>query len=103
MMLASDNNMAESLGRALALEMGEETSFAGAAEATQHVMDELQIEGVQIFDNSGLGTKNRITPRALVELVELASDPEPPELNAPVTGLPTAHSTGTLAGRYSED
>ena len=102
MMLASDNNMAESLGRALALEKGEEASFDGAAEATQHVMDELRIEGVQIFDNSGLSTKNRITPRALVELVELAGDPEHPELNATVTGLPTAHSTGTLAGRYSE-
>src|SRR5699024_1846224 len=99
MMLASDNNMAESLGRALALEKGEEASFDGAAEATEHVMDELRIEGVQIFDNSGLSTKNRITPRALVELVELAGDPEHPELNATVTGLSTATSPGTLGRR----
>lgn len=102
MMLASDNNMAESLGRVTALEMGEEPSFAGAAEATHRVMDELEIEGVQLSDNSGLSTENHITPRALVELVELAGDPEHPELNATVTGLPTARSTGTLAGRYSE-
>lgn len=102
MMLASDNNMAESLGRLTALGMGEEASFTGATEATHGVMDELGIEGVRLSDNSGLSTENRITPRALVELVELAGGPEHPELNATVTGLPTAHSTGTLAGRYSE-
>lgn len=102
MMLDSDNNMAESLGRLTALEMTEEPSFAGASEATHRVMDELGVEGVRLSDNSGLSTENRISPRALVELVELASDPGHPELNATVTGLPTARSTGTLAGRYSE-
>src|SRR5699024_2493019 len=96
------NSMAGSLGRVLGREWGEEASCDGAAEAAQHLVDELRVEGVQIVDNSGLSTKNRITPRALVELVELAGDPEHPELNATVTGLPTAHSTGTLAGRYSE-
>ena len=63
-------------------------------------MDDLGIEGVSLSDNSGLSTENRITPRALVELVEAAADE--PRLNAAVTGLPTANSTGTLAGRYSE-
>ncbi|MBR8742012.1 D-alanyl-D-alanine carboxypeptidase/D-alanyl-D-alanine-endopeptidase [Nocardiopsis sp. MG754419] len=100
MMLASDNNMAEALGRVAALETGEEPDFAGAAAATHRVMDDLGIEGVDLSDNSGLSTENRITPRALVQLVKAAADH--PELNATVTGLPTAHSTGTLSGRYSE-
>ena len=100
MMLASDNNMAESLGRIAALEMGAEPDFAGAAAATHRIMDDLDIDGVELSDNSGLSTENRITPRALVQLVEVAS--KTPELNATITGLPTAHSTGTLAGRYSE-
>ncbi|WP_026119452.1 D-alanyl-D-alanine carboxypeptidase/D-alanyl-D-alanine endopeptidase [Nocardiopsis ganjiahuensis] len=100
MMLASDNNMAESLSRVAALELGEEPSFAGGAAATHRVMDGLGIEGVSLSDNSGLSTENRITPRALVQLIKAASDE--PRLNAAVTGLPTAHSTGTLAGRYSE-
>lgn len=100
MMLASDNNMAESLGRVTALELGEEPSFAGAADATHRVMDGLGIDGVSLSDNSGLSTENRITPRALVQLVKAATDES--RLNATVTGLPTANSTGTLAGRYSE-
>lgn len=100
MMLASDNNMAEALGRVAALESGEEPDFAGASAATHRVMDELGIDGVDLSDNSGLSTENRITPRALVQLLEAAADH--PELNATITGLPTAHSTGTLAGRYSE-
>ncbi|MFE9638569.1 D-alanyl-D-alanine carboxypeptidase/D-alanyl-D-alanine-endopeptidase [Nocardiopsis alba] len=100
MLLASDNNMAEALGRIAALEMGEEPDFPGAAAATHRVMEDLGIEGVRLSDNSGLSTKNRITPRALVRLVRTAS--EDPALNATLTGLPTAHSTGTLAGRYSE-
>lgn len=100
MMLASDNNMAEALGHVAALESGEEANFAGAAETTHRVMARLGIDGVDLSDNSGLSTKNRITPRALVRLLEAAGDH--PELNATLTGLPTAHSTGTLAGRYSE-
>ena len=100
MMLASDNNMAESLGRITALELGEEPDHAGAAAATHRVMDSLGIEGVRLSDNSGLSTENRITPRALVQLVKTAADD--PRLNATITGLPTSHSTGTLAGRYSE-
>ena len=102
MMLASDNNMAESLGRLAALELGEEPDFAGAAAATHQVLDDLGVEGVELSDNSGLSPENRITPRALVEMVQLAGDPEHPDLDAAVTGLPTAHATGTLAGRYSE-
>ncbi|WP_159944100.1 MULTISPECIES: D-alanyl-D-alanine carboxypeptidase/D-alanyl-D-alanine-endopeptidase [unclassified Nocardiopsis] len=104
MMLASDNNMAESLGRIAAIEMGEEPSFGGAAAATHRVMADLGVTGVELSDNSGLSPRNRITPRALVELLDLASSGERPDLNSAVTGLPTANSTGTLAkgGRYSE-
>lgn len=66
-------------------------------------MADLGVEGVELADNSGLSPLNKITPRALVELLESASSSERPELNATVTGLPTANSTGTLAqgGRYS--
>lgn len=103
MMLASDNNMAEALGRIAAIEMGEEPSFEGAAAATHRVMEELGVEGVRLADNSGLSPRNEITPRALVELLALAANGDRPELNSAVTGLPTANSTGTLAkgGRYS--
>lgn len=102
MMLESDNSMAEALGRIAAIGMGEEVSYEGAVEATHSVMADLGIDGVELSDNSGLSTENRMTPRSMAELLAAAVDPEHPELNATVTGLPTANSTGTLAGRYSD-
>ncbi|MFV2197162.1 D-alanyl-D-alanine carboxypeptidase/D-alanyl-D-alanine-endopeptidase [Nocardiopsis sp. LOL_012] len=101
MLLASDNNMAEALGRIAALGTGHEASFTGAAEATHRVMEDLGVNGVRLSDNSGLSTENLISPRALVKLLRAASDSENEHLSAAVSGLPTAHSTGTLAGRYS--
>ena len=103
MMLASDNNMAEALGRVTAISLDGEPSFDGAAAATHQVMEGLGVRGVRLSDNSGLSTENRITPRALVELLRLAASDDRPDLNAAITGLPTANSTGTLAsgGRYS--
>ncbi|MFE3458468.1 D-alanyl-D-alanine carboxypeptidase/D-alanyl-D-alanine-endopeptidase [Nocardiopsis aegyptia] len=104
MMLSSDNIMAEAMGRTAAIAMGEEHTFAGATAATHRVMADLGVEGVTLTDNSGLSTQNRITPRALVELVRLAADPGHAGLNAALTGLPTANSTGTLSSnnRYGE-
>ncbi|XKK37128.1 D-alanyl-D-alanine carboxypeptidase/D-alanyl-D-alanine-endopeptidase [Nocardiopsis sp. ARC36] len=102
MMLASDNILAESMGRITAIETGEEPTFDGATAATERIVSGLGVEGVSLTDNSGLSTRNRITPRALVELLELVASGERPDLGAAVTGLPTAHATGTLAGRYTE-
>ncbi|KOX16495.1 peptidase S13 [Nocardiopsis sp. NRRL B-16309] len=104
MMLSSDNIMAEAMGRTAAIAMGGEHTFEGATAATHQVMAELGVEGVTLTDNSGLSTENRITPRALVELVRLSADPGHPALNAALTGLPTANSTGTLSShnRYGE-
>ncbi|WP_223838632.1 D-alanyl-D-alanine carboxypeptidase/D-alanyl-D-alanine endopeptidase [Nocardiopsis deserti] len=103
MMLSSDNIMAEAMARAVAVETGHEATFAGATAATHQIMADLGVEGVRLSDNSGLSTENRITPRALVELLRLAANGDRPDLNAAITGLPTANSTGTLAsgGRYS--
>ena len=100
MLLASDNNMAEALGRIAALETGGEASFSGGVAATHRVMDSYGITGVELSDNSGLSPENQITPRALVEMLRVAS--EHPGLNAAITGLPTSNSTGTLGNRYTE-
>lgn len=102
MMLASDNILAEAMGRIAAIEMGAEPTFSGATESTERVVGDLGVDGVSLTDNSGLSTENRITARALVELVELVASGERPDLSAAVTGLPTAHATGTLVGRYTE-
>ncbi|GAB3211314.1 hypothetical protein GCM10027294_33130 [Marinactinospora endophytica] len=102
MMLRSDNNIAEALARQVAIARGEEPSFAGAATATHAVLEELGVPGVHVEDGSGLSVKNRITPRALVDLLLLSSDPQRPDLHYVLSGLPTANFSGTLSDRYSE-
>ncbi len=103
MMLESDNNLAEALSRQVAVAEGEDPSFAGAAEATNGVLDELGVDDVHVEDGSGLSVNNQITARALTDLLLLAADPERPGLHTTLTGLPTAHFTGTLAQRYGSE
>ncbi|MDA8369020.1 MAG: D-alanyl-D-alanine carboxypeptidase/D-alanyl-D-alanine-endopeptidase [Nocardiopsaceae bacterium] len=103
MLLESDNNIAEALFRQVALAKDEEPSWRGAAAATDEVMDELDVDDVHVEDGSGLSVNNDITPKALADLVMVAADPEHPDLYFLLSGLPTAHFSGTLAGRYSEE
>ncbi|MBB6174993.1 D-alanyl-D-alanine carboxypeptidase/D-alanyl-D-alanine-endopeptidase (penicillin-binding protein 4) [Nocardiopsis mwathae] len=103
MMLDSDNNIAEALFRQVALAKGEEVSFSGASRAVGRVMADFGVSGVHVEDGSGLTRNNRISPKALVELLEIAADPQHPELRATITGLPTAHFSGSLHDRYSAD
>ncbi|GAA1994762.1 hypothetical protein GCM10009799_21190 [Nocardiopsis rhodophaea] len=103
MMLESDNNIAEALVRQVALARGEDASFAGASAAVGQVMSELGVSGVHVEDGSGLTRNNKIKPKALVKLLATASDPENPDLRPAITGLPTAHFTGSLHDRYSDD
>lgn len=102
MLLESDNNIAEALFRKIGLAQGYDASFAGGAEGVSDVMEELGVQDVHVEDGSGLSVNNNITPQALVALVRLSADPERPGLYSAVSGLPTAHFTGTLANRYSD-
>ncbi|MFC3998986.1 D-alanyl-D-alanine carboxypeptidase/D-alanyl-D-alanine-endopeptidase [Nocardiopsis sediminis] len=101
MMLESENNIAEALSRQMAIAEGAEPSFAGAAGAVAGVVARLGITGVHAEDGSGLSVNNRITPKALVDLLALAADPERPELAYTLSGLPTGNFTGSLDDRYS--
>ncbi|GAA3756254.1 D-alanyl-D-alanine carboxypeptidase/D-alanyl-D-alanine endopeptidase [Salinactinospora qingdaonensis] len=103
MLLESENNIAEALAHHVAVTKGMQPSFEGAEAAVAEVMTDLGIEGVHVEDGSGLSVNNRITPKALVELLLLAADPQHPELHYVLSGLPTAHFTGTLDDRYAPD
>ncbi|MFC4563855.1 D-alanyl-D-alanine carboxypeptidase/D-alanyl-D-alanine-endopeptidase [Nocardiopsis mangrovi] len=103
MLLESDNNVAEALARQAAIAMDEEPSFQGASAAVDEVMADLGIDDVHVEDGSGLSVDNRITAKALVDLVLAAADPDRPDLYFTLTGLPTANFTGTLTERYSHD
>jgi D-alanyl-D-alanine carboxypeptidase/D-alanyl-D-alanine-endopeptidase (penicillin-binding protein 4) len=100
MMIESDNNIAEAMARQAAIARGLEPSFEGGSEAVESVLAELGVE-VRVDDGSGLSVNNRITAASLVEVLLLAADPDRPDLYFTLSGLPTAHFTGTLTDRYS--
>ena len=103
MLLESDNDLAESLGRLIAAERGLATTFDGATQAVLDVLRSLGVstDGARLADVSGLSTANLIAPATLVTLLRTAASPEHPELRPLLTGLPVAGFSGTLGDRYT--
>jgi D-alanyl-D-alanine carboxypeptidase/D-alanyl-D-alanine-endopeptidase (penicillin-binding protein 4) len=102
MMNASDNVMAESIGREVAAALGRPQSFDGAAHA---VLDEIGDAGIDttgavLFDSSGLSIDDRLTAQTLDEVVVAATGDEEPRLRPLVDLLPIAGGSGTLSNRF---
>jgi len=102
MMYASDNVMAEAIGREVAAATGRPQSFAGAVEA---VLDRLRSVGIntagaRLFDSSGLSVDNRLTALTLDDVVNAAAGDRTPALRPLVELLPIAGGSGTLSNRY---
>jgi D-alanyl-D-alanine carboxypeptidase len=100
-MLAESNNMiAETLARHVAIAIGKPATFSGAAAAVAAVDAKLGARGIHLYDGSGLSPLDKITPHALVKLIELAAGGKPgpakPALRSVITGLPVAGFSGTL-------
>jgi D-alanyl-D-alanine carboxypeptidase/D-alanyl-D-alanine-endopeptidase (penicillin-binding protein 4) len=96
-MLAESNNViAETLARQVAVATGRPGTFSGAARAVMAVDARLGVTGIAINDGSGLSTLDRISPLALVRLVRLAAETGPDRLRPAITGLPIAGFYGTL-------
>jgi D-alanyl-D-alanine carboxypeptidase/D-alanyl-D-alanine-endopeptidase (penicillin-binding protein 4) len=101
MLTNSDNDLAEALGRAVAIHAGDGADFAGEARAVTDALAGVGVgSGIQLYDASGLSRLDRVTPQALVDAVRLASDAGHPELQSILEGLPVAGFSGTLADRY---
>jgi D-alanyl-D-alanine carboxypeptidase/D-alanyl-D-alanine-endopeptidase (penicillin-binding protein 4) len=100
MLVDSDNVVAESLARQVALARGEPASYQGAAAAMTAVLAELglPVSDIVLSDGSGLSRGNRVTPALLAGL--LAAAVSRPELAGLFAGLPVAGWSGTLAERY---
>jgi D-alanyl-D-alanine carboxypeptidase/D-alanyl-D-alanine-endopeptidase (penicillin-binding protein 4) len=95
MLTRSDNDLAEALGRQVALATHQPASFAGTASATQSA---LGIAGVSLRDASGLSPLDKVTPLAVARLLAKASGDA---TYAPLlSGLPVAGFDGTLGARY---
>lgn len=102
MMNASDNVMAESIGREVAMARDKPVSFDGAARA---VLDEVGAAGVDtrgavLRDASGLSVDDRLTAETLDEVVTAAAGPDEPRLRPLVDLFPIAGGSGTLSNRY---
>jgi D-alanyl-D-alanine carboxypeptidase/D-alanyl-D-alanine-endopeptidase (penicillin-binding protein 4) len=97
MLIESNNVIAENLARQVAITAGRPATFSGAAAAVMAADRRLGVRGIQLVDGSGLSPDDRITPRALVQLVTLAARHAQPGLRPAITGLPVAGFTGTLA------
>ena len=97
MLIESNNVIAENLARQVAIATRRPASFTGAAAAVAATDRRLGVRGVHLVDGSGLSPDDRITPRALVQLIILAARPDDPRLRPVITGLPVAGFAGTLA------
>jgi D-alanyl-D-alanine carboxypeptidase/D-alanyl-D-alanine-endopeptidase (penicillin-binding protein 4) len=96
----SDNELAESLARHVALARKSTADFAGAAAAVMDTVADLGVERPLLHDASGLSRLDRVTPAQLVALLALAT--REPALAPLTSGLPVAAFSGTLATRYDE-
>ncbi len=101
----SDNLLAESLARHVALARDLPASFEGAAEAvTAAVADAgVDVSGVELSDGSGLSRLDLVPVSVLADLVAGAAGGSLDGASAVVSGLAVAGYDGTLADRGDDD
>ena len=102
MLKESDNTLAETLGRLVALHRGSKPAFADAGAA---VMQSVQDLGVDLGTSklagcSGLSYDTHISARVLADVVRVTADPKHPELHTITANLPVAAVDGTLKDSY---
>ncbi|MEO8815898.1 MAG: D-alanyl-D-alanine carboxypeptidase/D-alanyl-D-alanine-endopeptidase [Mycobacterium sp.] len=102
MMNASDNVMAECIGREVAAAMGRPRSFAGAVDAVidRLATADIEVGGAALQDSSGLSIDDRLAARTLDAVVQAAAGPGRPELRPLLDMLPVAGGSGTLSERF---
>ncbi len=104
MMNASDNVMAESIGREVAAAMHRPLSFAGAVDAVTNRLALAHIDTTRatLMDSSGLSADDRVTAKTLNEVMQAAAGPDESSLRALLDVLPIAGGSGTLSNRFSD-
>ena len=102
MVALSDNVMAETIGREVAMATGRPASFVGAVDAVISALNAANIDtaGASLADSSGLSVANLLTAKTLDEVVNAAAGPDQPVLRPMVDLLPVAGGSGTLSERF---
>ncbi|MFI9505829.1 D-alanyl-D-alanine carboxypeptidase/D-alanyl-D-alanine-endopeptidase [Nocardia sp. NPDC052566] len=119
-MVHSDNVLAETIGREIAVATGNPASFDGAVVALNAVLGKagFDLTGMGMHDNSGLSVDDRVPARLLDRILATAARPnavavtptgattaaDPDRLTATLApmldDLPVAGATGSLTSRY---
>lgn len=102
MVQLSDNTVAETLGRLVAVQTGRPGSTLDAIDAVTDEVKNLNVDlrHVTLHDLSGLSHSNRITPTALSEILALAASGKHADLDSLIPSLPVGGLNGTLQYRY---
>ncbi|MCL5689607.1 D-alanyl-D-alanine carboxypeptidase/D-alanyl-D-alanine-endopeptidase, partial [Neisseria meningitidis] len=102
MMNASDNVMAECIGREVAVAINRPQSFSGAVDAVTSRLNTAHSDtaGAALVDSSGLSLDNRLTARTLDATMQAAAGPDQPALRPLLDLLPIAGGSGTLGERF---
>ena len=102
MMNASDNVMAECIGREVAASMHRPLSFAGAVDAVTNRLALAHVDTSRdtLMDSSGLSIDDRVTARTLGDVMQAAAGPDQPALRPLLDVLPIAGGSGTLSNRF---
>lgn len=102
---ASDNYVAEAMGRLVALGVGKPASFGGAAEAVKEAVARMGVDtsGMALADASGLARASRISPAQLAGVLRAAATSPDADLRELTYLLPIAGATGTLESRLDGD
>ncbi|RBY94097.1 D-alanyl-D-alanine carboxypeptidase/D-alanyl-D-alanine-endopeptidase [Blastococcus sp. TBT05-19] len=105
MLSLSDNVLAETLGRQVAIARDEPATFDGAAQAITDAVEEagIPVADVTLSDSSGLSATNSVTAEVLTAIVTGAADGSLGNASGLLAGLPIAGYDGTLADRGDDD
>lgn len=107
MSVLSDNDIAENLFRHIAIARGYPPTWQGASNAFAAEANSLGISATNLkfVDGSGLSRDNRLTPNALVQLLQISLSGKEPALVGLTndTYLASAGKSGTLRSRYESD
>jgi D-alanyl-D-alanine carboxypeptidase/D-alanyl-D-alanine-endopeptidase (penicillin-binding protein 4) len=105
LLLASDNDAAETLLRQVAIGTGRPGTAADGVKAVRSTLTRLGAwdAGTRISDGSGLARQTRVSADTMVKVLRLAAQDRHPELRAVVTGLAVAGVEGSLRTRFFDE
>ncbi|MET7324609.1 D-alanyl-D-alanine carboxypeptidase/D-alanyl-D-alanine-endopeptidase [Streptomyces sp. NPDC005549] len=98
MLKTSDNNIAETLLRMTAVELGKPATFEGGVELVRQVLSSygITLDNFEMLDGSGLSRADRIPAATLAQLLDAIT--ESPALGSILEGLPVAGEAGASLG-----